>query len=151
MTFLAVLGLTHPDASRTELLTPPPSGLIQSATSLISNPQIRINQFRFARRKGHASERLVIEFVIKDKKARAPKPEIKLSPHPSGKEITVYVSGVVLSGAIPESSINDSFVSQSQFLGPISISTDDPVAPFALRLFFKAANPAQRSLEWDGP
>lgn len=97
-------------------------------------PRVEIKKFRFRRHNKKNFERLVIEFLDKD---HGGSPRITTLPSSSGKEASIQIENVSLVGAIPESLINDSYVSKSRFLGPVSINTDGPVKGFVIRTFLK--------------
>lgn len=97
-------------------------------------PRVEIKKFRFRRHNKKNFERLVIEFNEKDADRL---PHITTVPAVNGKEASIQIERVSLVGAIPEALINDSYVSRSKFLGPVSISTDGPVKGFVIRTFLK--------------
>ena len=66
-------------------------------------------------------------------------PNIRLIPDKLGKETTVQVSKATLVGAIPESSMNDSYAKKSHYFGPVSINTDT-TAGFEIRTFIKQSH-----------
>lgn len=80
-----------------------------------------IKRFRFQRHAKHNFERLVIEFGGQSKSTA---PNVKVSPNPAEKSVSVNVSNLTLVGAIPEAAMNESFVPQSKYLGAIHINTD---------------------------
>ena len=81
--------------------------------------QLQIKKFRFNRHVKLGFERLVIEFS--NKAPGKVVPNIRLIPDKLGKETTVQVSKATLVGAIPESSMNDSYAKKSHYFGPVSI------------------------------
>jgi hypothetical protein len=113
---------------------------ISAETVASGDPSVtkyEIKKFRFGgnRRKGY--ERLVVEFNRKE--SGPSKPTLKVVPNTSGKEATLYVDQAVLVGAIPEALINDSYVTKSKYLGPVSINTDGSGSGFSIRAFLKDA------------
>lgn len=99
-----------------------------------SAKQMEIRRFRFAKHKSLEFERLVIEFRAK---SGGDSPLVKLVTGATPTEATVVLSQVELVGAIPEAAINDSYDSKAEYLGPISINTDDPSRDVALRVFVR--------------
>ncbi|MCB0403982.1 MAG: hypothetical protein KDD51_04300 [Bdellovibrionales bacterium] len=93
---------------------------------------ITLKHFRFGKHKTQDFERLVIHFG-----GNRPDPRVQIAANPNRKEATVSLENVQLVGAIPESAINDSYVTKSRYLGPISINTDDPNRATTLRVFLK--------------
>ncbi len=102
-----------------------------------SESSVEIRKFRFAKHKPTDFERLVVEFK---KHGQTGEPTLVLTPEPSGTQVLVGIDRINLSGVIPEAAINDSYVTRSQYLGPISINTDDPTHPLAIRVFLKNNN-----------
>ena len=98
--------------------------------------KFEIRKFRFRRHNTKNFERLVIQFTGKNQ--AGPKPSVKIIAPTTGKEATIEIGNANLVGAIPEALINDSYVSRSHFLGPVSINTDGPEAGFTIRTFLKA-------------
>lgn len=101
------------------------------------NAQLEIKKFRFNQHNELVFERLVLEFASKGGGHHTP--SIRLAPSASGKETLISVDRVTLVGAIPESTINDSYSKKSRFFGPVSISTDNPTAGFTIRTFVKTS------------
>ena len=99
--------------------------------------QLQIKKFRFNRHVKLGFERLVIEFS--NKAPGKVVPNIRLIPDKLGKETTVQVSKATLVGAIPESSMNDSYAKKSHYFGPVSINTDT-TAGFEIRTFIKQSH-----------
>lgn len=98
-----------------------------------ATPRVEIKKFRFRRHNKKNFERLVIEFGDRD----GAQPVITTVPTLNGKEANIQIERVALVGAIPEALINESYVSRSKFLGPVSINTDGPVRGFVIRTFLK--------------
>lgn len=99
--------------------------------------EMQIQKFRFNRHVKLGFERLVIEFANKGISKSAP--TIRLVPDNSGKETTIHVSQANLVGAIPEASINESYIKKSQYFGPVSISSDSSNG-FEIRTFIKQSH-----------
>lgn len=99
--------------------------------------ELQIKKFRFNRHVKLGFERLVIEFENKSPTKNSP--IIRLVPNTNGKETTVHINQASLVGAIPESSINDSYVKKSQYFGPVSINSDASTG-FEIRTFIKQSH-----------
>lgn len=97
--------------------------------------ELEISGFRFGEHSISQFERLVLEF--KNRSSSKMPPSVKLVPHPSGKETTIYLENGNLVGAIPEAAINDSYAKESKYLGPLSINMDNPALGASLRVFHK--------------
>lgn len=111
------------------------AGLGLSSSAWGTAKQLEIRKFRFSKHKSFEFERLVIEFRTKTGGNDAPL--VKLVTGAGPTEASVVVNQVELVGAIPEAAINDSYDSKSEFLGPISINTDDPNRDVAVRVFVR--------------
>lgn len=107
--------------------------LFGSCVELLAN-ELEIKTYRFRHNQSSLSERLVLEFA---KPANAIKPNVKVTGEPNSGESTVQVTPATLTGAIPEAAINDSYVATSQYLGGITVSTDNPQGGFTVRTFTK--------------
>ena len=82
---------------------------------------LELIQFRFHKYHTQRFERLVLQFKSRDKKIGYLPMTTSLS---QGKEVQIQIKNVNLIGEIPEDSINESYVSKSRFLGPLSIDLD---------------------------
>jgi hypothetical protein len=118
-----------------------PSALLSAASAAapsdVSTTKLEVKKFRFGGRHKKHSERLVVEFI--EKEVGKNKPTLKIVPNSSGKEATLYIDQATLVGAIPEALINDSYVSRSKYLGPVSINTEGGGTGFSVRTFLKQA------------
>ena len=99
-------------------------------------PRYEIRKFRFRSHKHKDFERLVVEFKQKGSPSNEI-PNVRIDGGTTGKEANIIIEQATLVGAIPEALINDSYVTKSDFLGPISINTDGPTTGFSLRTFLK--------------
>lgn len=107
--------------------------LLASVSSSYGSAQLEIHKFRFNRHAGQGFERLVIEFG-----AVGDTSNVSVRQNPSGaQEVSINIDKAALTGAIPESAINDNFTPKSHMLGPISIGTDNPQGGFSVRAFLK--------------
>ena len=97
---------------------------------------LEVKDYRFRKHSSQKYERLVLEFAQQNVKG----PEVKLTQAGSGGDASIEMSHSSLVGAIPEASINESYVSGSQYLGPISVSTDTPEGGFTIRTYLKSPN-----------
>ncbi|MBI1861990.1 MAG: hypothetical protein HYR96_13830 [Deltaproteobacteria bacterium] len=82
--------------------------------------QLEIRKYRFSRHSGKGFERLVLEFDHLG--TDGSKPELKVESLTNEAKITI--DSAHLSGVIPESEINRSFLTSSQVLGAIAISAE---------------------------
>ena len=110
--------------------------------------QLQIKKFRFNHHSGLQFERLVLEFAKKGNTRVSP--HIRLTPLSSGKETLIQIQKATWVGAIPESSINDSFARKSSYLGPISLNTDAATG-FNIRTFTKDSHAVVDSFWLDNP
>src|SRR5687768_6859128 len=103
-----------------------------SVKSPTSNLEFEIKSYRFNHHENLNFERLVLEFKTKGHLAQIP--SVRAVPSSSGKETVIHVGKIVLVGAIPEASINDSYTRKSSFIGPVSLNTDTG-SGFSIRTF----------------
>lgn len=109
------------------------TSLILFSVTGFAAKQVEIRKFRFNRHSSANFERLVLEFGSKESEL----PEVKVTPTASGKDVMINIEATSLVGAIPESSINESFTPKSHWIGPISINSDTPKGGFSVRAFLK--------------
>lgn len=99
--------------------------------------ELQIKKFRFNRHMKLGFERLVIEFSNQTHSKEVP--QIRLLPDTQGKYSTIKVGKASLVGAIPESSINDSYTQKSRYFGPVSINSDT-TSGFEIKAFIKQSH-----------
>jgi len=90
-----------------------------------------IKRFRFQRHVKHDFERLVMEFS--GESTGGVTPSVRVTAQPNEKNVQVSIENFTLVGAIPEAAMNESFATQSKYLGSLAINTDK-----ANSLFIKA-------------
>jgi len=98
-----------------------------------TSAKLEIRQYRFSHHANGKYDRLVLEFDRRDENTTAP----KISTTAEKGETLITVDGAVLTGAIPESLINDIYAKRSHFLGPIAVGMDAPSTGFSLRAAHK--------------
>ncbi len=76
---------------------------------------------------------------------------VKLSLNPTGKYANISLENVALVGAIPEAAIQDAYLYKSQYIGPVTINTDDPSAPVTMKVLFKRNNINAEAFWLNGP
>ncbi len=82
--------------------------------------QLEIRKYRFSRHTNKGFERLVLEFDHLGSNGN--KPTLKVES--SGFEAKVTLLDAHLSGIIPESEINKSYLTRSRYLGPVTIAAE---------------------------
>lgn len=96
--------------------------------------KVELKQYRFQQHWSQGYERLVLEFNRRDRSSRTD-PNVRTSQ--AGGEWMVAVDSASLTGALPESLINESYQYKSKFLGPLSINLDGKANGFNLRIATK--------------
>lgn len=117
-------------------------------TQTLMAADLEISEFRFGHHGRSDFERLVLQFK---KRSNDPAPNIKVLMHPSGQEATVYLERGNFVGAIPEAAINESYTKRSSYLGPLSVSTDNPAMGTSVRVFLKGTNLTLDPFWLEGP
>jgi hypothetical protein len=125
-----------------ERMGPPvPAGMQETRVTASGDDgesKYEIEKYRFS--KDHDQfERLVFQLRVDGAGAKAPAIVVKQNSGKEETEALVSVLYVSLVGAIPEATINESFSSKSQLLGPLTILSD-PKSGFTLRINLKKGN-----------
>ncbi len=100
----------------------------------VFSANFEIKGYRFHTHSTEDYDRLVL-----DMSGSSETPVIKVNSD-SGSEALIEVQNAKLMGVVPESSINNSYVSTSRYLGPINISTESPSGGFTIKLWLKKPN-----------
>lgn len=109
----------------------------------VNNPKLEIRQYRFSHHAKGDYDRLVLEFERRDDNTALPTATVEAGEG----ESTITLGGIDLTGAIPESQINEAFVKKSHYLGAISVGMDAPAGGLSLRAAHKPGANAV-SAEW---
>jgi hypothetical protein len=109
---------------------PAAEGIVDASAS--AAPRLEIRKYRFFHDTRLQRERLVLEFERRDFYHES-KPRVSFEAL-SSQEIIVKLENAVLMGAIPESLINDSYVHQSKFMGPISMDDRSMSSGLAMKM-----------------
>jgi len=109
-----------------------------------------IKDFRFGRYAKQGYERLVLELVEKEK-TLAPAPSVKVNPNSAHSDVMVNISPAVLTGAIPESLINEAFTKKSKLLGSLSVNTDNSAGTVSLKASLKDPKAAVEAFWLNNP
>lgn len=112
---------------------PAAEGVVDASAS--AAPRLEIRKYRFFHDTRLQRERLVLEFERRDFYHES-KPRVTFEAL-SSQEIIVRLENAVLMGAIPESLINDSYVHQSKFMGPISMDDRSMSSGLAMKMNLK--------------
>jgi len=99
--------------------------------------ELTLSKFRFQKHRAAGFERLVFEFS-----GPAVEEELEMKENSSGssgssKDMSLIMNKVNLVGNIPESKMNESYRSKSEFVGPVSFNTASPKEGFSLRTLIK--------------
>ncbi len=114
----------------------PVAGLKLAASSPY---QVELKAFRWRKHPKKNYERLVLEFVRKDKgTAAASAPSVV--PAATGKEATIVMNGVSLLGDANDGKVSDTYGSKSSFMGPLSILADSAGGGFNVKIGLKNTN-----------
>lgn len=92
-----------------------------------------IKSYRFHSHIRENYDRLVLEMA---KINGTETPLVKVT-NESASEALIEIQNAKLVGAIPESSINNSFMATSRYLGPITFNNDSPANSFSIKLWLK--------------
>lgn len=115
---------------------PPTPAAAPAAAESSETPRLEIRDYRFSSHKKERYERLVIEFTPKDPTAKL-EPSVRVTPGVGSGEANVFVDQAMMTGAIPESLINDSFTKKSRYMSNIAVNMDSPGAGFSIRVTLK--------------
>ncbi|NDD04814.1 MAG: hypothetical protein EB078_07900 [Proteobacteria bacterium] len=103
--------------------------------SSFAQTELSVTKFRFQKYVEEGFERLVIEFS-----GSTVSKEVVVKPNASslsGRDLSLVVTGATLVGAIPESSINESYLEKQSMMGPLAFDTESPKNGFSIRTLIK--------------
>lgn len=99
--------------------------------------ELTLSKFRFQKHRAAGFERLVFEFSGPAVKEEVEMKQNSSATSGSSKDMSVILNNVRLVGNIPESKMNESYRSRSEFVGPVSFNTATPKEGFSLRTLVK--------------